>query len=129
MSISRQVARVRALRGATTSPGDDPEQILEVTGELLDALAERNSVELEDIVSILFTTTPDLTSQFPAVAVRARGWRQVPVMCAAEIAVPHALPLCVRVLMHVYTPLGYAELHHVYLRGASHLRPDLDETN
>lgn len=118
---------VRGIRGATTAESDTPEAILAATRELLHALLDRNSIiAYDDIVSVIFTTTPDLTSTFPAEAARALGMRHVPLLCAAEIAVPGALPRCVRVLMHVETTRSPREIAHVYLRAAKRLRPDMD---
>jgi len=79
----------------------------------------------DDIVSILFTLTSDLTATFPAVAARRLGLVTVPLMCASEVDVPGALPRVVRLLAHVETDLPRAEIRHVYLDGAEVLRPDL----
>lgn len=118
---------VRGIRGATTAERDTPESIHAATRELLHALLDRNSITAyDDIISVIFTTTPDLTSTFPAEAARALGMRHVPLLCAAEIAVPGALPRCVRVLMHVETTRSPREIAHVYLRAAKRLRPDMD---
>lgn len=117
---------VRGIRGATSVVDDAPEQILAATRELLEELLKANGItEYEEIVSAIFTTTPDLTATFPAEAARAIGMRQVPLMCASEIAVPGSLPRCVRVLMHVNTERKQSEIVHVYLREAKRLRPDV----
>ncbi len=116
--------RVTALRGATTVPRDVPEDIVEATLELLEELFARNGVDPRDIISVVFTSTQDLTAEFPAVAARKLGLTDVPLLCAAEIAVPGALPRCVRVLIHLHAR-GPEALRHVYLRGASELRADL----
>jgi chorismate mutase len=118
---------LRALRGATTVERDEPDLVVEATAELLRAMIERNDLAATDLVSIVFTATPDLTSEFPAKAARALGLANVPLLCAAEMAVPDALPLCIRVLLHAYTPVLLGELKHVYLRDARGLRTDLDE--
>ena len=118
---------VRALRGATTVDADTPEQVTERTVELLGAMLERNGVAHEDLISILFTTTPDVVSLFPATAARTMGLGDVPLLCASEIAVPGATPLCIRVLAHLETERARQELHHVYLQGARGLRDDLPE--
>ena len=117
--------RVRGLRGAITVAADDAGAIRGATEELLKEMLERNSVASEDLISVVFTATPDLTAGFPAEAARALGISDVPLLCASEIAVPDALPRCVRVLMHVYTELDRGSLRHVYLRGAEALRTDL----
>ena len=116
---------VRALRGATTVEHDEAGAIIEATVEVLRELLSRNAVAPEDVISVVFTATPDLTSEFPAVAARELGLSDVPLLCATEIAVPGAVPHCVRVLMHLNTRRSRAELQHVYLRGARHLRDDL----
>lgn len=118
---------VRGIRGAITVAADEPEAILTATRQLLRAILEENEIsDFEEIVSVIFTTTPDLTSTFPAEAARALGMRHVPLLCAAEIAVPGAMPRCVRVLMHVETPRNPREIAHVYLGEARRLRPDMN---
>lgn len=116
---------VRGLRGATTVDVDSTEQVTERSQELMMRLMERNDLVEDDIVSALFTATADVTSIFPATAVREIGFGAVPLLCAAEIAVPGAMPLCIRVLLHVYTTRTRDEIHHVYLHGAQGLRDDL----
>ena len=118
--------RMRAVRGAITVEKDAAEQVMAATRELLTALAERNSIAPENIVSAIFTVTPDITSEFPARAARELGWVDVPLLCAMEIATPRGLERCIRVLLHVETELPRSALRHVYLRGARALRPDLD---
>lgn len=117
--------RVRALRGAITVERDEPGAVVAAATELLSEMLARNGVEHDDVVSILFTSTPDLTSEFPAVAARSLGLSDVALMCAAEIAVPGALARCIRVLIHLSTDLAPGELRHVYLREARALRADL----
>jgi chorismate mutase len=116
---------VRGLRGATTVDADTSEQVTERSQELMRRLMERNELVEDDIVSALFTATADVTSVFPATAVREIGFGAVPLLCAAEIAVPGAMPLCIRVLLHAYTTRTRDEIHHVYLHGAQGLRDDL----
>ena len=116
---------VRGLRGATTVDVDSTEQVTERSQELMRKLMERNDLVEDDIVSALFTATADVTSVFPATAVREIGFGAVPLLCAAEIAVPGAMPLCIRVLLHAYTTRTRDEIHHVYLHGAQGLRDDL----
>jgi chorismate mutase len=116
---------VRGLRGATTVDVDSTEQVTERSQELMRRLMERNELVEDDIVSALFTATADVTSVFPATAIREIGFGAVPLLCAAEIAVPGAMPLCIRVLLHVYTTRTRDEIHHVYLHGAQGLRDDL----
>jgi len=90
-------------------------------------MIERNDVSHDDVVSVIFTTTPDLTAMFPAAAARGIGFGDVPLLCASEIAVPGAMPLTVRILLHAYSERNRDELHHVYLRDAQSLRDDLPE--
>lgn len=117
---------LRGIRGATTVADDRPELILEATRELLEAMLAANRIEsFEDIASIFFTCTPDLTSTFPAEAARALGMNMVPLLCNQEIPVPNRLPRAVRVMMQVNTRMAQADMQHIYLREARALRPDL----
>ena len=125
MSTDRQ--RVRALRGATTVDADEPDQIVAATVELLREMLSRNAASSRDLISVVFTMTTDLVSEFPAAAARTIGISDVPLLCAQEIPVPDAVPRCIRVLMHLYTERDYAGLRHVYLRDARGLRTDLPE--
>ncbi len=118
-------ARYEHLRGATTVDEDTSSQVTERTQELLKAMLARNGVEHVDIISVLFTATDDVHSMFPATAARAIGFGDVPLLCARELDIEGAQPLCVRVMMHVETTRD--ELHHVYLEGARGLRDDLPE--
>ena len=104
---------------------DTPEAIVAATEELLGEMLARNAVAPDDIVSAIFTTTPDLTSEFPAAGARSLGLADVPLLCAAEIPVPGALPRCVRVLLHVASERQRSEIEHVYLGAARSLRADL----
>lgn len=119
--------RLVGLRGATTCDVDTLEQIDARTQVLVREMLDRNGVDHEDIVSIIFTATDDLTAQFPATAARALGLGDVPLICARELGVVGAMPLTIRVLMHLYSTHSKTELHHVYLEGAKHLRDDLPE--
>jgi len=118
---------VRALRGATTVDTDTPEQLTERVHALVNAMLERNDVDKEDLISIVFTATEDVTSMFPATAARGVGLGDVPLLCARELSIAGATPRCVRVLMHLNTERRRDELHHVYLEGARGLRDDLPE--
>ncbi len=117
---------LRAIRGATTCVADDAAEVTTATTELLQAMLERNNIDTDDVVSVFFTTTPDLVSTFPATAARSVGFTDVPLMCAAEIAVPGSLPRTIRIMMHAYTTKTRAEIRHAYLREAVTLRSDLD---
>lgn len=118
---------MKAVRGATTIVTDDTASILSATRELLEAMLDRNGLTAAQIVSALFTCTSDIRSEFPARAARelGPGWETIPLLCVAEMDVAGALPLCIRVLLHVESPVPRAEIRHVYLRGAGALRPDL----
>ncbi|HMG31608.1 MAG TPA: chorismate mutase [Jiangellaceae bacterium] len=116
---------LRAIRGATQVEVDEREHLLERVTELVGQVLRRNGVSTDDLVSILFTATPDLHAEFPAYAARAVGISDVPLLCAQELDVVGALPRIVRLLAHVETPLARAEIRHVYLHGARELRTDL----
>jgi chorismate mutase len=116
---------VRAVRGATQVDRDERDAVLEAAGELVTAVLERNAIDHADLISVIFTATPDLTSEFPAYAARRLGITDVPLLCATEIDVPGAMPRVLRLLAHFETPRGRAEIRHVYLRGADALRTDL----
>jgi chorismate mutase len=120
-------ASVRALRGATTVDADTPEQITTRIHSLLNEMLERNGVDHEDLISIVFTATSDVVSLFPAAAARQLGLGDVPLLCARELDIVGATPRCLRVLMHFNTTRARSELHHVYMEGARELRDDLPE--
>lgn len=118
---------VRGVRGAITVSENSSEEVLSATRELLEELLRVNALgNFGDIVSAIFTTTPDLTAAFPAEAARSLGMSQVPLLCASEIAVPTGMPRCIRVLLHVNTDRAQSEMVHVYLRDAKKLRPDVN---
>ena len=114
----------RGIRGATTAAANTAEDILEATQELVTVLIALNDLDTDDIVSAIFTTTPDLTAMFPALAARTFGWTEVPMMCAHEMNVPGSLEQAVRVLVQVNTRKSTSEIRHVYLKGAKQLRPE-----
>jgi chorismate mutase len=114
-----------AIRGAVQVERDDPESMARAVSELCAAITEQNALAAEEIVSAIFTLTPDLVSAFPAATARKRGWGDVPMICAQEIPVPGALPRVCRVLLHVNRT---GSPKHVYLGGAGALRPDLVPT-
>jgi len=117
--------RVRAVRGATTVERDEPLLVRDATRELLECIMARNAFDTDDIISVIFTVTDDLRSEFPARAARELGWSDVPLLCTMEIPVPGALRRCIRVLIHVDAACAREAIAHVYLRGARELRPDL----
>ena len=115
----------RGVRGATTVERNDRDEILVATRELLALLIRRNAMEKGDVASAIFTTTPDLNAEFPALAARQIGWLDVPLLCGHEMAVLDGLPRCIRVLVHWNTDKAQDAIHHVYMRNAMRLRPDL----
>lgn len=116
---------IRAVRGATTVTADEPALIREAVTELIEAVLNDNDIVPADIVSAVFTATPDLVSEFPAHAARLFGWTDVPLLCAQELPVQGALPRCIRVLVHAETRRARNAIRHVYLRDAILLRSDL----
>ena len=116
---------VRAIRGATQLDRDDREHLLESVAELIRSILEQNAIDNDDLISMMLTATPDLRSEFPAVAARALGIGDVPLICAQEIDVADALPRVIRVMVHVHSDLRRDQIKHVYLRGAVALRKDL----
>jgi chorismate mutase len=116
---------VRALRGATRLSADDPAEMTEAVVELVRTMLERNGIGTDSLISVIFTSTPDLVCMFPAAAAREIGLGDVPLICAQEIAVPGALSRVVRVMAHAELDRPRAEVAHVYLRGAEALRQDL----
>jgi chorismate mutase len=115
---------LRGLRGATTAAANTSEAILDATAELLRALQEANGFRPEEVESAIFTSSPDLTAEYPARAARLLGWKDVPLLGAAEVAVPDGLPRCIRLLLHFYTDKAQRDLKHMYLHAAARLRPD-----
>jgi chorismate mutase len=116
---------IRAVRGAITCPEDTADEVTEATQELLTVMMERNDLVHDDVISIIFTTSADLTSAFPATCARGIGFGDIPLLCASEINVPGAMAKCIRIMMHVYTTRARADVRHVYLRNAQTLRDDL----
>ncbi len=118
---------VRAVRGATTVDRDTLEAITVRVVALLEQILDRNDLVEEDIISILFTATEDITSAFPATAARSMGLGAVPLICARELSIVGSVPCCIRVMLHVTTERPRDEVHHVYLEGARGLRDDLPD--
>lgn len=115
----------RGVRGATTIEHNQREEILSATRQLLALMIRTNDIDHRDVASALFTTTPDVDAEFPALAARQLGWLDVPLLCGHEMTVPGSLPLCIRVLLHWNTEKPQKEIEHIYLREAKRLRPDL----
>jgi len=117
----------RGVRGATTIEKNEREEILSATRQLLALLIRCNEIDPHDVASAIFTTTPDIDAEFPALAARQLGWLDVPLLCGHEMTVPGGLPLCVRVMIHWNTDKPQNEIEHVYVRDARRLRPDLSK--
>jgi chorismate mutase len=115
----------RGVRGATTVEHNSREEILSATRQLVALMVRRNNIDRHDVASAIFTTTPDLDAEFPALAARQLGWLDVPLLCGHEMAIPGSLPRCIRVLVHWNTELPQDAIQHVYIHDAVKLRPDL----
>lgn len=116
----------RGVRGATTVEVNSAEAILQATEELLTTMMKANELDEESVASAFFTVTQDLNAEFPALAARQMGWDDVALLCGHEMNKPGALPMCLRILIHVNTERARSEIRHVYLRGARVLRPDIE---
>jgi len=116
---------VRAVRGATQLEVDEREHMLERVAELVTEVLGANGLSVDDFISIIFTSTDDLVSEFPAYAARQLGFSEVPLMCARELEIEGSMPRVVRLMAHVETDLPRADITHVYLHGAANLRRDL----
>ncbi len=114
----------RGVRGATTADGNTRDDILRATRELLALMIRQNGIRGEDVASVIFSTTPDLDAEFPALAARQLGWHDVALLCNHELDVPGSLRRCIRVLVHWNTEMPQSEITHVYVKEASKLRPD-----
>jgi chorismate mutase len=115
----------RGVRGATTVAENTRDEILSATRQLVALMVRRNGIDSKDVASAIFTTTPDLDAEFPALAARQLGWLEVPLLCGHEMTIPGSLPRCIRVLVHWNTDKQQSEIHHIYIREAERLRPDL----
>ncbi len=123
--MEKPTVTCRGVRGATTVEHNDREEILAAARQLIALMVRRNGIQKEDVASAIFTTSPDLDAEFPALAARQLGWLDVPLLCGHEMTVPGSLPRCIRVLVHWNTELPQAAIQHVYVREATRLRPDL----
>ncbi len=119
---------VRAVRGATQLDQDTREHMLDRVAELVTDVMEANGLDVDDFISIIFTATSDLVSEFPAYAARQLGFSDVPLVCARELEIEGSMPRVVRLMAHVDTDLPRADITHVYLHGAANLRRDLSRT-
>ncbi|MCA0983025.1 chorismate mutase [Halobacillus yeomjeoni] len=117
---------IRGIRGATTVENNHADEIVQRSAELLKDLVQQNGIQPDDIVSVFFTVTEDVTEAFPAKSIRElEGWTYVPVMCMREIPVPDSLQKCIRVMVTAETTKDQADIHHIYHHEAQELRPDL----
>ncbi|WP_298518637.1 chorismate mutase [uncultured Nocardioides sp.] len=116
---------MRAVRGATQLDADDRDHMLERVAEMVLDAMEANGLVVDDFISVIFTATSDLVSEFPAYAARQLGFGEVPLLCARELEIASSMPRVVRMLAHVETDLPRADITHVYLHGAAALRRDL----
>jgi chorismate mutase len=119
------IVAVRAVRGATQIEVDERDQVLARTEELVREVMASNELTFDDFISIIFTSTDDLTSAFPAYAARQIGFTDVPLLCARELDIEGSMPRVIRLLAHVDTERSKADVTHVYLHGAANLRRDL----
>lgn len=116
---------VRAIRGAIQVESNSVAEIHKGVKDLLEAMLQANELNAQDVISVIFTATPDLTADFPAAAAREIGFGAVPLICASEINVPGALSRVIRVMLHCNTARTVEEISHIYLKGAVALRRDL----
>ena len=116
---------VRAIRGATQLVEDTREQMLERVTEMVTEVMSANELDVDDFISVIFTATSDLVSEFPAYAARRLGFGDVPLICARELEIAGSMPRVVRMMLHTETELSRDKIQHVYLHGATALRPDL----
>lgn len=116
---------IRGVRGAITVDKNTRDAIWSATQELLETMVERNAIDEDDVASILFTTTPELTAAYPAKAARLFGWSRTALMGFVEADITDGLKMCIRVLIHWNTDKSMDEITHVFLRDAVKLRPDL----
>ena len=117
----------RGVRGATTVESNDRDEILTATRQLLAMMIRLNEIQATDVASAIFSCTHDLNAEFPALAARQLGWLDVPLICTHEVNVPGSPPCCIRILLHWNTTKPQNDIQHVYIKGATKLRPDLSE--
>jgi len=117
---------VRAIRGAITVEENNYCEIIDATKEILEEIVNKNDLNQDDIISVIFSVTKDLDAAFPAVAARQLGWTDVALMCTNEIQVPGSLEKCIRALVHINSDKNKNEIKHIYLKGARALRTDLE---
>jgi chorismate mutase len=125
VDVERDDVAVRAVRGATQLDEDVREHMLDRVAEMVTDVMSANGLDVDDFISIIFTATSDLVSEFPAYAARRLGFSDVPLVCARELDIEGAMPRVVRMMAHVETDLPKSDITHVYLHGAANLRRDL----
>ena len=118
---------VRGVRGATTVEANSRDEILSATRQLLALMMRLNGMQPDMVASAIFSLTRDLDAEFPALAARQLGWLDVPLLCTYEVDVPGSLRRCVRILVNWNTDKSQQEIHHVYIKEAVRLRPDLSK--
>jgi len=116
---------IRAVRGATTVDSDSRDHMRDRVLEMIDVVVDRNEINFDAVISVVFTATPDLISVFPATVARERLPADIPLMCAQELNAEGSLAFCVRMMMHIESDVPRAEIQHAFLQGAQVLRPDL----
>ena len=116
---------VRAVRGSVQVDVDERAEVLARTRDLVTEVVRVNELSLDDFISVIFTSTADLVSEFPAVAARELGMGDVPLMCARELEIEGSMPRVIRLMAHVETTRSRSEVRHVYLNGAQALRRDI----
>lgn len=121
------ISLVRGIRGATTVDNNESNEIVNNVAELLTALVEANKIDIEDIGAVIFSSTPDINSAFPAIAARNLGWTEVPLFGTQEIDSPNGVACCIRVLILLNTDLPQKAIKHLYLKGAVVLRQDINK--
>ena len=116
---------MRGIRGAITVKSNNKDDIIKNTAKLLNTIIDLNNIKQEELVSIIFTATPDLTKEYPAVAARKIGYKNIPLICLQEMAVENSLKMCIRILIYINRECSLDKIEHVYLKDAKKLRPDL----
>ena len=118
---------VRAISGAIQLDVDERGHLLKSTAELVTKILHLNNLNQDQLVSMLFTATADISSEFPSQAVKALGLGDVPTVCFVEMNVVSAIPRIIRVIVNVETDLPRSEIQHVYLRGAEQLSEEVSQ--
>ena len=117
---------VRAIRGATQVEADEKEHVLAVTRDLVTEVMTANDLTSEDIISLVFSATRDITSIAPAAAARQLGLNEPALLCLQEMHVEGSLPLMVRLIAHVETDRPRDKIQNIYQRGTHVLRTDVE---